>query len=489
MRRLCVALFVAFALNAALFMVWTAYYSQARLELQSFNFTSEFAKAKNRVTGRRSSRNPRWRQGHTTTADLIGKNVSNASKALTTLSSANNKLLPDSSNSSMNASRTLASANNKLMRNSSLKASPTRSSANNKLLPDPSNSSVNATPMLSSGNIKLLRNSSLNASPTLSPANIKLLPNPSNSSVILSRTPKRCVEGVDQLDRSVQFWKYNDEVIPGLNDAFAKDNRVYFVFLVRDSRHRLQFTADNTDWTCIFNDCEPSKSDYVIDGSKYERETQIVSCRIPQPCLARWRALDPHYVLAQNVSLTARSATDVPFRYDQIQFCRYPSPDEWAPAIRARKLGTGGQRGPPLFLAACCFFIVHSARNREMIVEWIAYHTLQGLQHLYVYANEESRDIRTLLRPHIASGLVSVIEWRWPSRGQLRLRSNVSKWTHQLSQLNSCVHRYRGLARWVGQHAQSLACGANELQLRCSSAGQSSRQTTEGKLISVILIF
>ena len=323
----------------------------------------------------------------------------------------------------------------------------------------------------------------------LSPANIKLLPDPSNSSLNASFSPKRCVEGVDQLDRSVQFWKYNDEVIPGLNDAFAKDDRVYFVFLVRDLRHRLQFTADNKDWTCIFNDCEPSKSDYVIDGSKYERETQIVSCRIPQPCLARWRALDPHYVLAQNVSLTARSATDVPFRYDQIQFCRYPSPDEWAPAIRARKLGTGGQRGPPLFLAACCFFIVHSARNREMIVEWIAYHTLQGLQHLYVYANEESRDIRTLLRPHIASGLVSVIEWRWPSRGQSRLRSNVSKWTHQLSQLNSCVHRYRGLARWVGQHAQSLACGANELQLRCSSAGQSSRQTTEGKLISVILIF
>jgi hypothetical protein len=76
----------------------------------------------------------------------------------------------------------------------------------------------------------------------------------------------------------------------------------------------------------------------------------------------------------------------------------------------------------------------------QSVLEWIAYHKLQGFEHFYIYADENPAPLRRLLAPYIADGLVDVIDWEWPTPG----------FKHQEAQINSCVHRYRGLAKWVG---------------------------------------
>ena len=274
-----------------------------------------------------------------------------------------------------------------------------------------------------------------------------------------SLAPKRCEEGIDTLPREKQFWKYNNVITPGLNDVFERNGTVHFVFLIRDRPSNLVFHFNNSDsrWVCSFNECESVKGDSRRDGTEWythganawnlgqEDVVQLVSCRIPQRCLALWRAVDPDNEQAQNVTLSARSKTGMPFGYEQVQFCRYPDPDEWAPAVRARNLWSARPRdedgSPPLELAACTMFKSGIDRNRDLIVEWIAYHTLQGMQHFYLFVNEESSAVRILLKPHIDSGLVSVVEWLWGN-------TSVNVWAYQLTALNSCVQRYRGLSRY-----------------------------------------
>ena len=102
----------------------------------------------------------------------------------------------------------------------------------------------------------------------------------------------RCVRGLDTLNRSA-YWRFNDEVFPGLHDAFAKWDTLNMIFLVRDWRKRKDFTRRNKDWSCHFADCgSQSEGRFVLD-SKGSASTQIVRCDVPGPCLARWKAADP----------------------------------------------------------------------------------------------------------------------------------------------------------------------------------------------------
>ena len=81
----------------------------------------------------------------------------------------------------------------------------------------------------------------------------------------------------------------------------------------------------------------------------------------------------------------------------------------------------------------------YSLPYNQSVLEWIAYHKLQGFEHFYIYADESPAPLRRLLAPYIADGLVEVIDWEWPTPGA----------KHQEAQISSCVHRYRGLAKWV----------------------------------------
>ena len=82
---------------------------------------------------------------------------------------------------------------------------------------------------------------------------------------------------------------------------------------------------------------------------------------------------------------------------------------------------------------------VELGRNRELVIEWIAYHKLQGVQHFYLMSNGDTEALRILLAPYVQEGTVEIIDWYFNRRC----------WTHQAPQTNACIYRYLGLARWV----------------------------------------
>jgi hypothetical protein len=83
-------------------------------------------------------------------------------------------------------------------------------------------------------------------------------------------------------------------------------------------------------------------------------------------------------------------------------------------------------------------------RNAELVAEWVAYHLLRGVEHWYIYANEDPALTRAALAPYVAAGRVEVVDWRWDLP-----RSKTTGWARQHPQMHSCVHRYRGRAAWV----------------------------------------
>src|SRR5262249_33039574 len=43
--------------------------------------------------------------------------------------------------------------------------------------------------------------------------------------------------------------------------------------------------------------------------------------------------------------------------------------------------------------------------------EWIEFHRLQGVQHIYLYNNRSTDDFRTVLEPYIKKRFVTLTEW------------------------------------------------------------------------------
>ena len=237
----------------------------------------------------------------------------------------------------------------------------------------------------------------------------------------------RCVGGLDTSNRSA-YWRFNDEVFPGLHDAFAKWDTLNMIFLVRDWRKRKDFTRRNKDWSCDFADCGSRRKGKFVLDSKGSASTQIVRCDVPGPCLARWKAADPNLTQARRVTVTARSDKGASFRYEDVEFCIYP-PVPAAPAARH-----------VIQLAACTMMRESLGRNGELVLEWLAYHRLQGFERFLIYSNEDCAALRAALRPQIEEGVVDVLDWQWPE-------SKISNWAHQIPQLNSCVQRFRGVAK------------------------------------------
>lgn len=93
------------------------------------------------------------------------------------------------------------------------------------------------------------------------------------------------------------------------------------------------------------------------------------------------------------------------------------------------------------------------------VPEWVAYHQLQGVEHFFLYINDDLSKVRQHLEPLVKRGLVTVIDWQWPEeyRGH-----------HQFQQAeqNGCLMRMRGQARWVAltdldEFVQSMVPGMN----------------------------
>ena len=135
--------------------------------------------------------------------------------------------------------------------------------------------------------------------------------------------------------------------------------------------------------------------------------------------------------------------------YPKAQFCSYPSPDNWIDdrvRSHARKHFRAHRRTHPVTLAACTMLRTDLSRfgqpNSQLLLEWIAYHLLQGFQHFLLFPNEDPSRLRRLLAPYLAEGLVDIVDWEWPGPAP--------GFQHQPAHINSCLYRYRGLAQWVG---------------------------------------
>ena len=90
-------------------------------------------------------------------------------------------------------------------------------------------------------------------------------------------------------------------------------------------------------------------------------------------------------------------------------------------------------------LVACTEIIADAA---VLVPEWVAYHSLQGFEHFYMYVNDDLHKVRGLLEPLVKAGIVTVIDWRFPE-------VFYGKHEFQQAQMNGCLLRMRGRARWV----------------------------------------
>jgi hypothetical protein len=255
---------------------------------------------------------------------------------------------------------------------------------------------------------------------------------------------------METLSRSETFWRYNNDKYPGLHDAFENKNNLFLIFLIHDYRRKKLFTPQNKDWVCDFHGCGRSDG---ISWAKHSgsSSSQVVRCPIPVNCSTYWKQSDPTLERTQVVTVKARSKLGAPFQYDRVEFCRYPAPADWAPALLAANRSNASAppaaasaSAPPLRLAACTMFRSTLQRNAELVAEWVAYHLLQGVEHWYIYANEDPALTRAALAPYVTAGRVEVVDWRWDLP-----RSKTTGWARQHPQMHSCVHRYRGLAAWV----------------------------------------
>ena len=61
----------------------------------------------------------------------------------------------------------------------------------------------------------------------------------------------------------------------------------------------------------------------------------------------------------------------------------------------------------PYFLVIVCMF----REENQYLKEWIEYHILQGVNHFYLYDNENPRSTMRILKPYIKNNYVTVIKW------------------------------------------------------------------------------
>ena len=206
------------------------------------------------------------------------------------------------------------------------------------------------------------------------------------------------------------FWRFRqNRSSPELYDAFAKGSVVILIFSLK------QF-----------------KNELFLQGGNFNRELQLgwTSYQDEVPCFG---IVCPHgHTLIVQCQLRVGIPLDVRTkRQEDIQqfqdspYCIFPD--------RPAKL---------YFLAACTMVRLGEHTPPELLAEWVAYHILQGFEHITIYTDESPQNVQGLLRHYIANGSVQVMDWESPSPG----------FHNQQASQNSCLWRYRGLAQWVALH-------------------------------------
>lgn len=225
-----------------------------------------------------------------------------------------------------------------------------------------------------------------------------------------------CVRGLDGRRRT-SYWRYNDQVFPGLADVFGSQDA--HVISILNLRSEVCSTCRNTlwssaTWTCSFLDANNGhklKATGHAIARDPHRLSLVVKCAIPAAAQTR------------NMSLTGATRNHTA-HYPDITYCSYDQSKD----------------NHPYFLTACTQV---NAQFSHLLPEWVAYHQRQGFQHFYIYANGHGRHVRWLMHPFVRTGIVDIIDWDLPSpRG--------ATFVHQVSQENSCIQRFARRSKWVG---------------------------------------
>ncbi len=85
------------------------------------------------------------------------------------------------------------------------------------------------------------------------------------------------------------------------------------------------------------------------------------------------------------------------------------------------------------YYSAICTIFKDEAKYLK---EWIEFHKIIGVNHIYMYNNFSSDDYQEVIAPYIESGYVDLIDWMVP-QGQL------SAYAH-------CISNYRDESQWIG---------------------------------------
>ena len=98
---------------------------------------------------------------------------------------------------------------------------------------------------------------------------------------------------------------------------------------------------------------------------------------------------------------------------------------------------------PPSFFVACTSTL--SGAELDHLPEWIAYNRVQGMDHSYIYVNDDFDKAETALRPFVNAGLATLVNWTPPTQ-------HAGGFLYQMAQQNSCLLRARGRVHWVALH-------------------------------------
>eukprot|EP00277_Geminigera_cryophila_P017367 CAMPEP_0179445836 /NCGR_PEP_ID=MMETSP0799-20121207/29273_1 /TAXON_ID=46947 /ORGANISM="Geminigera cryophila, Strain CCMP2564" /LENGTH=248 /DNA_ID=CAMNT_0021234259 /DNA_START=923 /DNA_END=1669 /DNA_ORIENTATION=- len=80
----------------------------------------------------------------------------------------------------------------------------------------------------------------------------------------------------------------------------------------------------------------------------------------------------------------------------------------------------------------------------SMLLPWILYHRMQGVEHFLIYTEYPISSNQTeILRPLVEAGIVSLLNWLWPTKLGFSM---------QQAQQNSCLYQMRGISKWVALH-------------------------------------
>ena len=252
---------------------------------------------------------------------------------------------------------------------------------------------------------------------------IKLAERPTNEK------PIECRRGFHAASRR-RFWRFFGQTDPSVYDAFARGAVLRVVLQTRADRcsrclisgkdMRLDYsgTAKQPSWHCDFGSGEPRVvAELAVDPHGH---ALVISCAIPPAVLARTNSTN-----IQTVTLAAEADGEVALIYQDVEYCTY-LPESHAAA--------------PIFLAGCTMLRSRgTSDNADRLLEWLAYHRLQGFGHFLIYSDGDPAPVRGLLQGYISEGVVEVVDWEWPDSG----------FHHQQAQLQSCLYRNRGAVRWL----------------------------------------